>query len=54
MQVENFWFFVLVYEVHPDTFCTNVMGRIEKFCLSPSAMVLAGKCRDDKRDDFFL
>ena len=27
MKVKNFCFFVLVYKVHPDTFCTNEKDR---------------------------
>ena len=27
MKLKNFWFFVLVYKVHPDTFCTNEKDR---------------------------
>ena len=46
MKLKNFWFFILVYKVHPDTFCTNEKDR-EVLLVAISAMVSAGKYGDE-------
>ena len=56
MKLKNFWFFVLVYKVHPDTFCTNEKDRevlLVAICYGFGGKISAGKYGDDKRDDFF-
>ena len=45
MKLKNFWFFILVYKVHPDTFCTNEKDR--EVLLVAICYGSAGKYGDD-------